>query len=96
MVEVVRVAVPGPETDRSAYFGGGLSYGHRKISRGSYLYTTSSYSTSWSGSGLQGELSAGYELGRATSLRVFVQAERCSPFTGHIGNTLDEGGHQNR
>jgi hypothetical protein len=69
-----------PQANRSAYYGGGLSYGFRSISRGSYPYTLGSYSTSWSGSGLQGELTAGYELARATSLRVFVQADAQLPF----------------
>ena len=68
------------QANRSAYFGGGLSYGYRSISRGGYPYALGSYSTSWSGSGLQGELTAGYELARATSLRVFVQADAVLPF----------------
>jgi hypothetical protein len=62
------------------YFGGGLSYGRGSISRGRPAYTVATYSTSWSGSGLQGELTAGYELARATSLRVFVQADAVVPF----------------
>jgi hypothetical protein len=66
--------------NRSAYYGGGLSYGFRSISRGSPSYTPGSYSTSWNGSGLQGELTAGYELARATSLRVFLQADVVLPF----------------
>jgi hypothetical protein len=71
-----------PQANRSAYFGGGLSYGYSSISRGNTAYQvgTYSYSSSWSGSGLQGELTAGYELARATSLRVFVQADAIFPF----------------
>ncbi|HEX5110151.1 MAG TPA: hypothetical protein VFV95_16985 [Vicinamibacterales bacterium] len=69
-----------PQANRSAYYGGGLSYGFRNISRGNYPYTLGTYTTSWDGSGLQGELTAGYELARATSLRVFVQADAVLPF----------------
>jgi hypothetical protein len=69
-----------PQSDRSVYYGGGLSYGVRNIRRGRDFYTAGSYSTDWSGSGLQGELTAGYELARATSLRVFAQADVVLPF----------------
>jgi hypothetical protein len=72
-----------PESNRSVYYGGGLSYGFRSISRGSYSYPSyppGSYTTSWSGSGLQGELTVGYEIARATSLRVFAQADAVLPF----------------
>jgi hypothetical protein len=69
-----------PQANRSAYFGGGLSYGYGSISRGSYSYTFGQYSTNWSGSGLQGELTAGYEFARATSLRLFMQADAVLPF----------------
>lgn len=78
-----------PEANRSAYFGGGLSYGHTSISRESPSYpsvyapgsyTPGYYTTAYSGSGLQGELTAGYELARATSLRVFVQIDAVLPF----------------
>lgn len=79
-----------PEANRTAYFGGGLSYGHTNISRdnpsyipGPYVpgsYTPPPYTTDYSGSGIQAELTVGYELARATSLRVFVQADAILPF----------------
>ena len=69
-----------PQADRSIYYGGGLSYGHRMISRGTSTYSPGRYTTDWSGSGLQGELTAGYELARATSVRVFVQMDAVLPF----------------
>jgi hypothetical protein len=53
-----------PEANSSAYAGGGLSYA----------------GSSFGGRGLQGELTVGYELARATSLRVFVQADATLPF----------------
>jgi hypothetical protein len=68
-----------PEANRSPYFGGGVSYGHRSIG-GSFTSTTGQYQTGWDGHGLQGELTAGYELARATSLRMFLQADAILPF----------------
>ena len=81
-----------PQANRSAYYGAGLSYGFQSISRGSYPYAIGSYSTSWSGSGLRGELTAGYELARATSLRVFVQAEATFPFYTLTSETRSSNG----
>jgi hypothetical protein len=56
-----------------------LSYGHRSF--GSYSPgPLGQYTSRWDGSGLQGELTVGYELARATSLRLFVQADAVLPF----------------
>jgi hypothetical protein len=60
-----------PLSDRSLYMGGGLSWSTVNLDNGS---------THWDGSGLQGEVTAGYELGRASSIRVFVQADAGLPF----------------
>jgi len=68
-----------PTANRSAYFGGGLSYGHQSFG-GSYNATNGYYSSDWDGSGLQGELTAGYEFARATTFRMFVQADAVLPF----------------
>jgi len=81
-----------PHGNRSAYYGGGLSYGFQSISRGMVSYGIGSYSTSWSGSGLRGELTAGYELARATSLRVFVQADVTLPFYSVTSETRSSNG----
>jgi hypothetical protein len=67
-----------PKTDRSAYVGAGLSYGRTRFGGGSG--PAGGFTTSWEGSGLQGELTAGYELARVTKLRVFVQADAVLPF----------------
>lgn len=53
------------------YFGGGVSWGSASLDNG----TTHS-----DGSGLQGEVTAGYEIGRATSVKFFVQADAILPF----------------
>ena len=55
----------------SAYWGGGASWGGVNASNGNKY---------WSGSGLQGELTAGYEMLRASNIRVFVQTDIALPF----------------
>ena len=72
-----------PRANASAYFGGGLGWG---LTSGSVNSTQNGYS-SWRGSGLQGELTAGYELPRASELRVFVQADAALPFYRTVGQS---------
>jgi hypothetical protein len=67
-----------PTNNRSAYVGAGLSYGRTSFT--AVTRPVSGFSTNWEGSGLQGELSAGYELARVTKLRIFVQADAVLPF----------------
>ena len=69
-----------PRANRSAYLGGGLSYGHQNFGGGPYNATNGYYSSDWEGSGLQGELTAGYEFARVTTFRMFVQADAVLPF----------------
>jgi len=70
-----------PTANRSPYFGGGLSYGRSSFGGDyGYINNTGRFSTNWEGSGLQGELTAGYELARATSFRVLLQADAILPF----------------
>jgi hypothetical protein len=56
-----------PKANRSFYGGGGASWG------------TASFGQGWSGSGLQGEITAGYELPRASTLRAFVEMNAMLP-----------------
>jgi hypothetical protein len=79
-----------PRANASAYFGGGISWG---TTTGSSSSSQNGYS-SWRGSGLQGELTAGYELPRASELRVFVQADATLPFYHTSGQayTFSQGG----
>lgn len=65
-----------PRANASPYVGGGISWGAAYASSG----TSWANRTTWSGSGLQGELTAGYETGRASTLRVFVEADATLPF----------------
>jgi hypothetical protein len=60
-----------PLSDRTFYAGGGLSWNTANISHAN---------TTWSGSGLAGVLTTGYEVGRASTLRVFMQIDAGLPF----------------
>lgn len=68
-----------PAANRTAYLGAGLSYGGQRFG-GRYNGSTPFYSSDWDGRGLQSELTVGYELARATSLRLFIQADAIFPF----------------
>lgn len=73
-----------PAGDASIYVGGGLGRGRTEFSN----YNVSS-STSWHGSGLQGQVTAGYEVSRAgTRDRLFVQADAVLPFHRTRGETV--------
>jgi len=68
-----------PTGNRSAYFGGGLSYGRTQI-QASTPATADFYPRTGYGAGLQAGLTAGYEIARVTSARVFVQTDVTLPF----------------
>lgn len=74
-IEVLRFL--SPDRPRSAYIGGGLGWGI--LSLGVDNAFNGGYTTGWSGRGLQGELTAGYELGRRSLMRLFVQADASVP-----------------
>lgn len=80
-----------PQANLTGYVGGGLSYGRRSFG-GRHYSTTGNYSTPWDGGGLQGELTVGYELARATSLRLFVQVDTVFPFYGVTSETFSRFG----
>ena len=63
--------------DRAMYVGGGFSWGGVLLGRRS---TPATYTTDWTGSGLQAEVTVGYELTRKSPLRLFVQADVGIPF----------------
>jgi hypothetical protein len=65
----------------SPYFGGGFGYGSTSVGNdANYNRTNNPAYPAWRGSGLQGEVTAGYEIARTTTLRVFVQADATLPF----------------
>ena len=67
-----------PTANRTAYFGGGLSWGGTDLGDGL---------KSWSGHGLQGELTTGYELARATTVRLFIQGDATLPLYNTVSET---------
>jgi hypothetical protein len=74
-IQVLRFLTP--HRSRSAYAGGGLGWGQVSLERAQTV--VSGGSTSWHGSGLQVELTAGYELARMSPIRLFVQADASAP-----------------
>ena len=67
-----------PTANHTAYFGGGLSWGGTELGEGL---------KHWSGQGLQGELTTGYEFARATNVRLFVQGDATLPFYSTVSQT---------
>jgi len=60
-----------PTANGSFYLGGGVGYGVTAVSNSTASYT---------GSGLQGEVAAGFEFLRASTIRMFAEAEATAPF----------------
>lgn len=86
------------KNNSTPYFGGGLSWGATTISGSRpYQYLTPSssytYTTGGSGNGLQGELTAGYEFARATTIRMFAQADAILPFYSIQSDTITTRGY---
>ena len=73
-----------PTANRSAYFGGGVSYGRTQIR----MQNGVDFPTTGRGSGLQGELTFGYEIARVTSARLFAQADVTLPFYDVVFETF--------
>jgi hypothetical protein len=80
-IKLMALYFQSPLANRSSYFGAGLGWGTTSISRPSSTNTQGVFigGTSSSGSGLQAELSAGYEFLRASTIRLFVQADANLP-----------------
>ena len=72
-----------PMANRSSYLGGGLSWGGTAIVDNNSTY---------SGTGLQAEVSAGYELLRASTIRMFIQADATLPLYSLKQTTVAAGG----
>ena len=84
LVKLTALYFTNPTGNRSVYAGGGLSYGHTDVSTSNAM----GYWNHGDGNGLQGELTAGYEIARATSARVFVQADLTLPFYHTVFETV--------
>ena len=75
LIKIEGLYFVSPTANRSAYFGGGVSYGRTDLR----IASQQGYPSSGHGSGLQAELSGGYEIARVTSARLFVQADVTLP-----------------
>jgi len=60
-----------PAADRSPYIGAGLSLSATNLDHNN---------TYWEGNGLQGELTGGFEMGRAGSIHILLQGDAGFPF----------------
>jgi hypothetical protein len=67
-----------PYSNYTPYVGAGLGFGSNTLQRDDKV--------EFKGSGLQGELSVGYEMFRASTLRLFVQADASLPMYRLSGN----------
>jgi len=72
-----------PTGNHSAFFGGGVSYGRTEVHTNG-----AGFSATGRGSGLQGELTVGYEIARVTSARLFVQGDVTLPFYNVVSETF--------
>jgi hypothetical protein len=70
-VKLMAIYYFDPTANGSFYLGGGIGYGVTAISNSTATY---------SGSGLQGEAVAGFEFLRASTIRLFAEAEATAPF----------------
>jgi hypothetical protein len=72
-----------PLANGSTYLGAGLGWGaaaSAKATTSSGAGSTSTTESAYSGSGLEGQLTAGYEFLRASTIRMFAQADLTLPF----------------
>jgi hypothetical protein len=67
-----------PTSNSSTYLGAGISWGAVAVAE--VTDATTNTGRTFSGSGLQGELSAGFEFLRASTIRMFIQADATLPF----------------
>jgi hypothetical protein len=78
-IKLVALRYANKNANSSAYWGGGASWGSvNGSSRDKY----------WSGDGVQGELTAGYEMLRASNIRMFLQTDVVLPFYSATAETF--------
>lgn len=68
-----------PTSARSAYVGSGVSW---------TMVNLDHDAVSWEGNGLQGEIVGGYEIGRASTVRVFLETDVGLPFYNLTGTSV--------
>jgi hypothetical protein len=89
LIKLMGLYFLNPLANRSGYLGAGLSWAGTEVNKDDIDY---------SGSGLQGELSVGYELLRASTIRMFMQLDaqlpiyRAKPVAYSDGNSNSSSG----
>jgi hypothetical protein len=78
-----------PTANRSSYLGGGVGWGATAVASETSDGTTPSSISAYTGSGLHAELSAGYELLRASTIRIFLQGDATLPLYKVRSATFD-------
>jgi hypothetical protein len=73
-IKLMALYFNNPTANGSSYFGGGVSWGATAVSK-----DDGNNVSVYSGSGLQAELSAGYEFLRASNIRMFAQFDATLP-----------------
>jgi len=73
-IKLMALYYNNPTANGSSYLGGGVSWGGTAVTS-----DNAGILTTYSGSGLQAELSAGYEFLRASSIRMFAQFDATLP-----------------
>jgi hypothetical protein len=79
------------DAERSTYAGAGLSWGVVSVGGSSSNLANAGYRTGWDGSGLQGDVTVGYEFFRNSALRMFVQTDVGLPFFNAVSRTYAAG-----
>jgi hypothetical protein len=73
-IKLMALYFNNPTANGSSYVGGGVSWGGAAVAK-----DDGGTITTYSGSGLQAELSAGYEFLRASTIRMFAQLDATLP-----------------
>jgi hypothetical protein len=77
-----------PLANGSTYLGAGLGWGASAAARASNINGVSgTETTAYAGSGLEGQVTAGYEFLRASTIRIFAQADLTLPLYTAKGET---------
>jgi len=88
-VKIMGLYFLSPISTGSFFLGGGLSWGMAAATGNATGATGSTSFQTYTGSGLQGELSVGYEFLRASTIRMFLQADATLPFYTVRRETFD-------
>jgi hypothetical protein len=73
LIQLAGLYFTNPIADYSGYFGAGFSWGLSSVQQ-------SNMAIEYTGSGLQGNLIAGFEMFRSSTMRLFIQADAQLPF----------------